>query len=54
MESASLMLQEWRLLLQHSPTMLTNTRLVQIFAINMFSIDNTTLKGQCQCTQLHL
>ncbi|KAK7088741.1 hypothetical protein V1264_022624 [Littorina saxatilis] len=45
-ESGSLMLQEWRLLLQHSPTMLTATRLVQISAINMFSIDNTALKDE--------
>jgi hypothetical protein len=44
-EAASLMLQEWRLLLQHSSTTLTSSKLVQIMAINMFSIDNTVLKG---------
>lgn len=45
-ESVSLMLQEWRLLLQHSPTVLSSARLVQILAINMFSIDNTVLKDE--------
>ncbi|KAL8575869.1 hypothetical protein ACOMHN_014874 [Nucella lapillus] len=45
-ESSSLMLQEWRLLLQHSPSHLTAARLVQIAAICMFSIDNTVLKDE--------
>lgn len=45
-EAAGLMLHEWRLLLHHSPTVLTSTRLLQIMAINMFSIDNTVLKDE--------
>ncbi|KAK7487887.1 hypothetical protein BaRGS_00020788 [Batillaria attramentaria] len=45
-ESAGLMLQEWRLLLHHSPTVLSSNRLLQIMAINMFSIDNTALKDE--------
>ncbi|XP_076452752.1 telomerase-binding protein EST1A-like [Babylonia areolata] len=45
-ESGSVMLQEWRLLLQHSPCLLSAARLVQLMAINMFSIDNTALKDE--------
>ena len=39
------MLQEFRTLIQHSPCVLSATRLLQLMVINMFSVDNTTLKG---------
>ncbi|XP_054290937.1 telomerase-binding protein EST1A isoform X2 [Macrosteles quadrilineatus] len=39
------MLRQLRALLQHSPLPLTNTRLLQLLALNMFSIENTQLKN---------
>ena len=39
------MLHEFRVLLQHSPSPLSHTRLVQLMAINMYMISNTTSKG---------
>ncbi|XP_005096140.1 telomerase-binding protein EST1A [Aplysia californica] len=43
-ESSSLMLHEFLTLIQHSPCVLSSTRLLQLMVINMFSVDNTTLK----------
>jgi len=44
-ESASLMLQEFKTLMQHTPCVLSSTRLLQLMLINMFSVDNTNLKA---------
>ncbi|XP_077995214.1 telomerase-binding protein EST1A-like [Glandiceps talaboti] len=43
-EVAHLMLQEFQALLDHSPSPLGNTRLLQLMAINVFAIQNTALK----------
>ncbi|KAH9525481.1 Smg-6, nonsense mediated mRNA decay factor [Bulinus truncatus] len=45
-ESSSLMLQEFQILIQHSPCVFSCTRLLQLMVINMFSIDNTALKDE--------
>ncbi|CAG5135543.1 unnamed protein product, partial [Candidula unifasciata] len=45
-ESSSLMLQEFQMLIQHSPCVFSSTRLLQLMVINMFSIDNTALKDE--------
>ena len=44
-ESSSLMLLEFESLIQHSPCVFSSMRLLQLMVINMFSIDNTALKG---------
>ena len=44
-EAAIQMLREFRTLLQHSPIPLNANRFLQLLALNMFSIDNTQLKG---------
>ncbi|BFZ18618.1 hypothetical protein BsWGS_21657 [Bradybaena similaris] len=45
-ESSSLMLQEFQMLIQHSPCVFSSTRLLQLMVINMFSIENTALKDE--------
>ncbi|CAL1545919.1 unnamed protein product, partial [Lymnaea stagnalis] len=45
-ESSSLMLQEYQILIQHSPCVFSSTRLLQLMVINMFSVDNTALKDE--------
>ncbi|KAL0994823.1 hypothetical protein UPYG_G00127600 [Umbra pygmaea] len=44
-EVASRVLQEFRALLQHSPSPLGSTRLLQIITINMFTIHNSQSRG---------
>jgi hypothetical protein len=39
------MLREFEIQLNHNPSPINNTRLIQLMAINMFAIDNTELKG---------
>ena len=46
-ENADAMLGYWRVLLDTSPALLSSEQLIMIMAINMFSIDNTVLKGTC-------
>ncbi|XP_070572544.1 telomerase-binding protein EST1A-like [Ptychodera flava] len=43
-EVALSMLQEFQALLEHSPSPLGNTRLLQLMAINMFAVHNTALR----------
>lgn len=47
-QCATQMLREFRALLCHSPIVFTTQRLVQLMALNMFSIENTQSKGMCQ------
>lgn len=43
---ASRVLQEFRALLQHSPSPLGSTRMLQIITINMFTIHNAQIRGK--------
>ncbi|ESP00994.1 hypothetical protein LOTGIDRAFT_225561 [Lottia gigantea] len=45
-ESCSQMLQEFDVLLHHSPCVISSHRLIQLMAINMFAIENTALKDE--------
>ncbi|KAK6192689.1 hypothetical protein SNE40_004118 [Patella caerulea] len=45
-ESCGQMLQEFSVLLQHSPCVISSHRLLQLMAINMFAIENTALKDE--------
>lgn len=40
------MLREFRALLRHSPIAISQQRLLQLTALNMFAIDCTQLKGK--------
>lgn len=53
---ARLMLHELYVLLQRTPTVFASTRLVQLMAVNMFSIHNLRTRGECKKQQkkLHL
>jgi protein SMG6 len=42
------MLREFDIQLNHNPSPISNTRLIQLMAINMFTVDNTELKGWSQ------
>ena len=44
-EISSQMLHEFDALLQHSPSPIGNSRLLQLMAVNMFAIDNTASTG---------
>uniref|UniRef100_A0A1E1XLZ5 Putative nonsense-mediated mrna decay protein n=1 Tax=Amblyomma sculptum TaxID=1581419 RepID=A0A1E1XLZ5_AMBSC len=44
-ETARRMLMEFRCLLQRTPAAITHTRHLQLLAINMFTVANTSLKG---------
>ncbi len=44
-EVSSQMLHEFAALLQHSPSAIGNTRLLQLITINMFTVAHTAPKG---------
>ena len=41
-------LKEFQALLQHSPSPLGSTRLLQLMTINMFAVHNSQLKGKVE------
>jgi len=45
-ESCGRLLREFETLLNHSPSPINCTRIIQMMAINMFAIDNTEPKGE--------
>ncbi|KAG7484867.1 hypothetical protein MATL_G00054370 [Megalops atlanticus] len=47
-EVAGRVLQEFRALLQHSPSPLGSTRMLQIVTINMFAVHNAQTRGECR------
>lgn len=51
---ARLMLKELHVLLQLTPTVFASTRLVQLMALNMFSIHNLRTRGECWFERLIL
>lgn len=51
---ASRVLQEFRTLLQHGPSLLGCTNMLQIITINMFAIHNAHGRGKTALTERHL
>lgn len=50
---ASRVLQEFRTLLQHGPSLLGSTHMLQIITINMFTIHNNHSRGKATHVQTH-
>lgn len=51
---ASRVLQEFRMLLQHGPSLLGCTNMLQIITINMFAIHNAHGRGKIALTERHI
>lgn len=45
-DTLSQMLKEFYFLLQRTPLPITSSRLMQLLAINIFSVDNSSSKGK--------